>query len=125
MSEAQFAKTVVWLLRVQAILVGLVGLAFLVFGGQSHALAALAGGAIGIVLTAVVGLRMTISVGNQHEQVVRRFYRAMMLKLALAAFLFVVVARWFAPWFGPILIGYCATVLAYWIALWRLRSSDG
>lgn len=121
MSEAQFAQTAVWLLRIQAILAGVAGLVWFFLGGQPDALAALAGGGIGILLSALVALRMAVSVGGQHEQVVRSFYRAMWLKLALAAFLFVVVARWFAPWFGPVLTGYCATLVAYWWALWRLQ----
>lgn len=121
MSEAQFGQTMVWLLRIQAILAGVAGLVWFVFGSQAQALGALAGGGIGILLTAMVALRMALSVGSQHEQVVRSFYRAMMLKLALAAFLFVVVARWFAPWFGPVLTGYCVTLLAYWWALWRIQ----
>jgi len=120
-SEAQFGQTMVWLLRIQAILAGVAGLVWFVFGSQAQALGALAGGGIGILLTAMVALRMALSVGSQHEQVVRSFYRAMMLKLALAAFLFVVVARWFAPWFGPVLTGYCVTLLAYWWALWRIQ----
>ncbi len=120
-SEAQFAKTIVWLLRIQAILAGLAGLVWFLLAGQQHALAALAGGGIGILLSAAVALRMAVSVGAEHEQVVRGFYRAMMLKLALAAFLFVVVARWFAPWFGPVLTGYCVTLVAYWWALWRTQ----
>lgn len=121
MSEAQFAQTAVWLLRVQAVLAGLAGLAWFLLAGQPQALAALAGGGIGVFLSAMVALRMAMSVGTDHARMVRGFYRAMMLKLALAAFLFVVVAKWFSPWFGPVLTGYCATVVAYWLALWRLQ----
>lgn len=120
-SEAQFAQTIVWLLRIQAVLAGLVGLVWFLLVDQQHALAALAGGGIGILLSAAVALRMAMSVGAEHEQIVRGFYRAMMLKLVLAAFLFVVVARWFAPWFGPVLTGYCVTLVAYWGALWRTQ----
>ena len=120
-SEAQFAQTIVWLLRIQAVLAGLAGLAWFVLADQQHALAALAGGGIGILLSALVALRMAMTVGAEHQQIVRGFYRAMMLKMALAVFLFVVVARWFAPWFGPVLTGYCATLVAYWWALWRTQ----
>lgn len=120
-SEAQFARTIVWLLRIQAVLAGLAGLAWFFLADEQHALAALAGGGIGILLSAAVALRMAMTIGAEHQQIVRGFYRAMMLKMALAVFLFVVVARWFAPWFGPVLTGYCATLVAYWWALWRTQ----
>lgn len=120
-SQAQFAKTIVWLLRVQAVLAVLASAAWWLTAGAGHGLAALVGGSSGVALTALVALRMALSQGAAPEDIVRGFYRAMWLKLALAAFLFIVVARWFAPWFGPVLTGYCATLLAYWWALWRIQ----
>ncbi len=121
MSDAHFAQTIVWLLRIQAILTGVAGLAWFLATEQSDALAALAGGGIGVLLTAIVALRMAMTVGSDHGRIVRGFYRAMMLKMALAAFLFVVVARWYSAWFLPVLTGYGATIVAYWWALWRIQ----
>jgi ATP synthase protein I len=51
------------------------------------------------------------------------FYKAMAFKLVLAVILFVIVAKWFAGYFLPVMIGYAATLVAYWLAMWRLASS--
>ncbi len=120
MSEAHFAKTVAWLLRVQALLSGLAGVVFALIGGVEQALAAVIGGAIGVVLTAVTALRIGLAMGRDPQIMVAAFYRAMAFKLVLAVILFVIVAKWFAGYFGPVLIGYVATVVAYWLAMWRL-----
>ena len=120
-SQAQFAKTMVSLLRVQAVLAVAASVAWWLASDAGDGLAALVGGSAGVAVTALVALRMAMSQGATLQDIVRGFYRAMWLKLALAAFLFIVVARWFAPWFGPVLTGYCATLLAYWWALWRIQ----
>jgi ATP synthase protein I len=119
-SEALFAKTIVWLLRVQAVLAGVAGLVFAALGGLEQALAALVGGAIGIVLTAVTALRIGLSLGRDPRVMIAAFYRAMAFKLVLAVILFVIVAKWFAGYFGPVLTGYIATLVAYWLAMWRV-----
>ncbi len=125
MSEAQFAKTVAWLLRVQALLAGVVALAFVFIGGVEQALAALIGGAIGVVLTTVSALRVGLSMGGDPQAMVSAFYRAMAFKLVLAVILFVIVAKWFAGYFGPVLMGYVATVVAYWLAMRKLAWLPG
>ncbi|OAB60828.1 hypothetical protein AY599_06215 [Leptolyngbya valderiana BDU 20041] len=119
-SEALFAKTIVWLLRVQAAMAGAAGLVFVALGGLEQALAALVGGAIGIVLTAVTALRIGLSLGRDPRVMIAAFYRAMAFKLVLAVILFVIVAKWFAGYFGPVLTGYIATLVAYWLAMWRV-----
>jgi len=119
--QERFAHTVVWLLRLQAALSVLVALVYGAFAGGSQGLAVLAGGGGGAVLTAVSALRAGAVAGDaEPSQVMLAFYRAMALKLALAVVLFVIVAKWFAGFFLPVLTGYVATVLAYWFALLRL-----
>lgn len=118
--EAFFAKTVAWLLRVQAALAGLTSVVFGLLGGLEQALAALAGGGIGVLLTAVTALRIALSQGQDANTMAAAFYRAMAFKLVLAVVLFVIVAKWFAGYFGPVLTGYAATLVAYWLAMWRL-----
>ncbi len=120
MSEAHFAKTVAWLLRVQALLAGIAAVLFAVIGGLDQALAALIGGGIGVVLTAVTALRIGLSLSQDPQAMIGAFYRAMAFKLVLAVILFVIVAKWFSGYFGPVLIGYVATVVAYWLAMWRM-----
>ncbi len=119
-SEGFFARTIVWLLRVQALLAGAAALIFALIGGLEQSLAALAGGAIGIVLTAITALRIGTSLGRDAQAMMAAFYRAMAFKLVMAVVLFVIVAKWFAGYFGPVLTGYIATVVAYWLAMWRV-----
>lgn len=114
----------VWLLRTQAILAALAAVGLALWLGRAEALAGIGGGGIGILLTAVAALRIVLS-GNQASpaQLVTAFYRGMAMKLALAALLFAAVAYWFAGFFVPVLIGYLATLVAYWLALWRLQGT--
>lgn len=123
-SAPGFARTVVWLLRTQSVLVVLAALLTLWPAGAAGSLAVIAGGGIGIVLTAVAALRVGTAPANA-AAMVAAFYRGMALKMVLAVVMFVVVAMWFAAWFIPVLVGYMVTLVAYWIALLRLGRSAG
>lgn len=121
MTQDRFARTVVWLLRAQAMLSVLGSIIYGLLAGVPMALAVLAGGGIGIVLTAVSALRAgAATAGAEPAQMAVAFYRAMALKLVLAVVMFVIVANWFAGYFMPVMTGYVATLVAYWIALLRL-----
>lgn len=108
----------------QAVLAVLAAVVFALIGGREAAFAALAGGGIGLVLTALAALRagMALGPGSQGDpgRMVAGFYRAMAMKLAVAVVLFVIVAKWFSGFFVPVLTGYIATLVAYWLALWRM-----
>ncbi len=121
-----FARTVVWLLRTQAILAVAAAVVAGLFGSVAAALAVLAGGGIGIVLTALSALRAgAASASGEPESVATAFYRGMFLKMALAVVMFVIVAMLFAEWFLPVIAGYVVTLVAYWIALLRIgRQAD-
>jgi ATP synthase protein I len=118
--EQEFAKTVAWLLRIQAILAALSGLGFAMIGGMAWAMAALIGGAIGVFLTVLTAIRVGLALGRDPKGMVRAFYRAMALKFVLAVIMFVIVAQWFAGYFLPVVTGYAATAVAYWLAMHRM-----
>ncbi len=120
MIEQEFAKTVAWLLRLQAILAALCGLGFAMIGGLAWALAALVGGAIGVFLTVLTAIRVGLALGRDPKIMVRAFYRAMALKFVLAVILFVIVVQWFAGYFLPVVTGYAATAVAYWLAMRKM-----
>ncbi|MEE4295626.1 MAG: ATP synthase subunit I [Wenzhouxiangella sp.] len=122
--QAVLAKTIAWLLRVQAILTVGVALVFGLLSGLPMAIAAMAGGFIGLLLTAVTGLRVALSAGGDAKTMVRVFYRAMALKFVLAVILFIVVAKWFAGFFVPVIVGYCATLVANWLAMRKLSAIE-
>lgn len=119
----RFAHTVAWLLRWQAMLSVIGAVAYGLAAGASMGLAVLAGGGIGLLLTAVTGLRIGLSLGRDPKAMIAAFYRAMAFKLVLAVILFIIVAKWFAGYFLPVMTGYMATVVAYWLAMWRLAST--
>lgn len=121
---AAFVRMVVWLLRTQAVLAVATSVAAAVLGGASAALAVIAGGGVGIVVTAVAALRVGAAPADA-AAMAAAFYRGMATKLALAVLLFVVVAVWFAQWFMPVLAGYVATLVAYWVALIRVGRTAG
>jgi ATP synthase protein I len=122
---AELAKTIAWLMRSQALLTVGTALAFGLLMGWSMAFAAMAGGSIGLLLTAVTGLRVALSIGNDAKSMVRVFYRAMALKFVLAVILFLIVAKWFAGYFIPVVAGYCATLVANWLAMRKLGTLSG
>ena len=118
--QEALARTIAWLLRVQAISTVVVAVGFGLLSGVPMAIAAMAGGFIGLLLTAVTGLRVALSAGADAKTMVRVFYRAMALKFVLAVILFIVVAQWFAGYFVPVITGYCATLVANWLAMRKL-----
>ena len=90
--------------------------------GKSTAVAALAGGAIGVVTNLYVALRVF---GNgavrPAQQVLQRFYAAEAVKFALTFGLFALgigVLRLNAL---PLLGGYGLTLVVYWLALLPIR----
>lgn len=125
-SHEAFARTAVWLLRLQAMLAVGAAVAGGLIAGVPTALAILAGSGIGIVLTAASALRSAVlPSGAGAVEMAAAFYRGMMLKMALAVVMFVIVAALFAEWFVPVLIGYGVTLVAYWVALLKIGRESG
>jgi F0F1-type ATP synthase assembly protein I len=124
-AQAGFARMAVWLLRVQASLVVVGSLVAAVVWRFDAGLGLLAGGGIGILLTAIAALRVgMIPASAGAASMTAAFYRAMAMKLFVAVVLFVIVAKWFSGYFGPVLMGYVVTLVAYWLALWRLAQLE-
>lgn len=122
---AGFARTVVWLLRTQAVMAVAAAVVAGILAGTGWALAVLSGGGIGIVLTAISALRTgAVSASGDPAAMAAAFYRGMLMKMALAVVMFVIVAALFAEWFVPVIAGYVVTLVAYWIALLRIGRQD-
>jgi ATP synthase protein I len=73
-----------------------------------------------LFVTALIGLRIALAQGQDPQRMVRVFYRAMALKFVLAVIVFVIVAKWFAGYFAPVLTGYFVSLTAYWLAMRRM-----
>lgn len=124
--SAGFARTVVWLLRTQAMMAVAAAIVAGIVAGKGWALAVLSGGGIGIVLTAISALRTgAVSASGDPAAMAAAFYRGMLMKMALAVVMFVIVAALFAEWFLPVIAGYVVTLVAYWIALLRIGRQVG
>src|SRR5690625_2550276 len=109
-----------WMIRLQAVLALLGAFGWALSNNAQLSLAALAGGATGMALTAVRVLRVCVTRDDRLEVMLAGLYRGMALKMVLALIVFVIVARWYPARFVAVMTGYAATLLAYWIALWRL-----
>jgi F0F1-type ATP synthase assembly protein I len=100
-----------------------IGLAAACYGalGRRHAASLLAGGAIGLVANAVMtvfALRETRTAGGA----LVRLVVGQFVKVGLTVALFVIAARTGKVAWPPFLVGYVATLLAFWAApLWWAR----
>jgi ATP synthase protein I len=92
---------------------------------QAGAAAAI-GGAIGAVASLMqVASGFRGSAAGDAKAIARGFYRGEAMKIAVTVLLFVLALRGrrLAP--GPLLAGYVATFVAYWVALWRSAGARG
>lgn len=114
-------RLVVRVVLLQAACAVLVASLFLVFKGQSGGLAALVGGLIVAIGSAVFGWRMFKPGIAGGAKLSTAMYAAVALKwLWLAAALYVAFARLkLEP--APLLIGVVAAQFGYWIGLLRLK----
>src|SRR3989344_2848055 len=86
--------------------------------GRSTAVAALAGGVIGVVTSLYVALRVFGNGGvRQAQQVLQRFYAAEAVKFALTLGLFALGIGVLKLNALPLLGGYGLTLVVYWLAL--------
>lgn len=102
----------------QALISVLVALAALVVGGVQAGGSAALGGGIGTGATFYMASRAFAgSADDDGQTMLRRFYRAEVLKIGLTVFMFVVAFR-FLPIAPLWMLGaYAATYAAYWTAM--------
>lgn len=95
--------------------------------GPGAALAAVAGGAIGMAGTAWFSHRMfAAKPGTPAPRMVRVFYRAEVVKILFTLALFAAAIAWLELAFLPLLGGYAATSVAWWAALpWITDETSG
>ncbi len=111
------ARILLWQATATLVLAG----ACQVLLGRRHAVSLLAGGAIGLVANAVMtvfALRETRTAGGA----LVRLVIGQFVKVGLTVALFVIAARTGRVAWPPFLVGYVATLLAFWAApLWWAR----
>ncbi len=105
----------------QVAIAGVVALVCAASIGLQAGRAAAVGGGIGAAASlAQVASGFRRSAAGNAQAIARGFYRGEALKIAVTVLLFVLAlrGRHFAP--GPLLAGYVATFVAYWVALARM-----
>ena len=91
--------------------------------GWSTAGAAFTGAAIGVVTNLYMAVRIFGSGAvRPAPQVLRRFYSAEAMKLAMTAGLFALAIGVFRVAFLPLIVGYSLTLMVYWLALLPVRA---
>jgi ATP synthase protein I len=102
----------------QALISLLIALVALLVSGVQAAGSAALGGGIGTVATVYMASRaLTGSADDDGLTMLRRFYRAEVLKIGLTVFMFVVAFR-FLPIAPVWMLGaYAATYAAYWLVM--------
>src|SRR5690625_7428950 len=108
-----------WMIRLQAVLALLGAFGWALSNNAQLSLAALAGGAIGMALTAVSALRVGVTRDARPAVMLGGFYRGMALKKVRALNVFVIVGRGYPDPVSPVMTGYAAILLGYWVALVR------
>ena len=105
------------------IALGLAAVCLAVWGG-STALAALAGGMIGVVTNLYVALRVFgYAAVRTAQKILQRFYAAEAVKFALTLGLFALGIGVLKLNALPLLAGYGLTLMVYWLALLPTRPS--
>ena len=105
----------------QVAIAGVVALVCAASIGLQAGFAAAVGGGIGATASlAQVASGFRRSAAGNARAIARGFYRGEALKIGVTVLLFVAAlrGRHFAP--GPLLAGYVATFVAYWVALARM-----
>ena len=110
----------------QVAIAGVAALVCVASIGVQAGIAAAVGGGIGAaasLVQVVSGFRRSAD-GNA-KAIARGFYRGEALKIGVTVLLFVLAlrGRHFTP--GPLLAGYVATFVAYWVALARYARAPG
>ncbi|MBL8201001.1 MAG: ATP synthase subunit I [Chromatiales bacterium] len=88
------------------------------FGGPVAAWSALLGGGIGIVAGLYQAMRMfRVSAAEDPARFYRGVWISEVVKILLTVALFSFAIRILRPQFAPLIVGYAATFIAYWVAL--------
>lgn len=78
---------------------------------------ALVGGLIATLASLYFALHVFGVRANAARLVVRSFYRAEIVKMAVTALLFLAAVLWLKVEFLPLIVAYALTLLVYWFAL--------
>lgn len=107
-------------IALQILVTLLTGALALAVGGKAAGSAALMGGLIGTGANAVLALWVF---AGKTERDPQRFLLRMMLgemsKFVVAVVLFIIAVAKFQVAFGPLMMGYLAALVAYWVGLFK------
>lgn len=87
------------------------------FGGSRDALGALAGGAIGALLSLYVAVKLHLAGSTEPVVALRAFFRAMAMKFVLAVVLFGAASVWLADAYLAVVSTFAISLVVYLVAL--------
>jgi ATP synthase protein I len=117
MTAGKKLSTVSKILSLQILVIIVISTGFFIAGGWSKALSPLLGGFAAFVPNVYLAIRMTASLGQPAQKIVRSFYAGETGKLVLTGLLFFLIFQIPGIKLLPLLAGYAATLSVFWFAL--------
>ena len=109
-------RSTAWALIAAQLLIAAIATAIVWIGwGYTAALAACFGGVVVIAPTIYVAAKVALRAGSTAAEVLGAFYRAEVGKLVLTALLFWIGAKWFGPYFAPLILTSIACLAMNWV----------
>lgn len=106
------------IILIQVAVAVVIALSILVTLGETAAVSAFAGGAIGFLSSLVYAIKMLSPLGSEPKKIMRMHYSAEGYKLIFTILMFSLVFTQFKDVHALALIGaYAATLAVYWVAL--------
>ncbi len=122
MAAGKKDSTVHKLLLMQALVMIVTTLGFLIFGGARMAMSPGLGGLVAFLPNLGFAYRMQLASEKKAKQMVRSFYVSVAIKILLTAALFLIVFQIPEVNLLTLLVGYIAVVSVHWFALYLWRT---
>ena len=122
MTAGKKVSTVHRLLLMQALVIIVTTLGFLIFGSAQMAVSPGLGGLVAFLPNLGFAYRMQLASGKKAKQMVRSFYANEAIKIFLTAALFLIVFQVPEVNLLTLLAGYVAVVSVHWFALYLWRT---
>lgn len=117
MAEKSSYSTVNKILVLQALIVVIVSLIFLVFNTVNMAISSVAGGLTAFLPNLYFAYRMSLVKGNSAKKIVRSFYSGESRKILMTCVLFAIAFQVPNVQFFPLMVCFVAVLSVFWLAL--------
>ena len=121
MAAGKEISTVSKMLILQALVILVTAMGFMLLGGWQKAMSPVLGGLVALIPNVYFAYRLYLASGKEAKIIVRTFYVSETTKILLTVALFVIVFQIRGVNVLTLLAGYIAVVSVHWVALilWR------